>query len=134
MRWLKKCMKWGGKVTHEERRAFLVENGICTRCGKALAAKERNLCPACLDYVKIIYEHRKARTKLYYQTNAEELKASHRRLYYERKEKGLCVCCGKSAPVEGLTRCQKCREKVNADYRRRYHEQKDIDMCDLMCR
>lgn len=64
----------------------------------------------------------------------EELKASHRRVYYERKGKGLCVCCGKSAPVEGLTRCQKCREKVNADYRRRYHEQKDIDMCDLMCR
>ena len=127
-------MKWGGRLISKEKRAFCIENGICTRCGKEMAARKHTQCLSCLDYNKNIYERRKARTKLYYQTNAEELKASHRQVYYERKGKGVCVCCGKSAAVEGLTRCQKCREKVNADYRRRYHEQKDIDMCDLMCR
>lgn len=36
------------------------------------------------------------------------------RLYRSRKEKGLCVACGKAPPCEGLSRCQPCREIRNA--------------------
>lgn len=104
----------------KERTAFLLEMGICTRCGKALAAEGRNSCPNCLDNFKIIYEQRKAKGDLYYQQNAEKIKKQHKERYEDLKRQGLCVMCGKKA-VEGLTICQMCRNKKNERATARKH-------------
>ena len=50
------------------------------------------------------------------------------------KENGLCVCCGNSAPIEGLTCCQKCRKRYMTTTEEGTTNKKNIDMCDLMCR
>ena len=35
----------------------------------------------------------------------------NRTCYNRKKEKGVCVCCGKEKPIPGKTRCEKCAEK-----------------------
>lgn len=101
-------------MTYKERTQFLKENGLCTRCGKAPATPGHSTCPNCRDYAKVIYEKRKAQGKLWVQNHSEEYYAQKKEQYYERKEQGLCVLCGKPA-VDGLIYCPRCRIK-NREY------------------
>ena len=43
--------------------------------------------------------------------------AVHRRIYYERKDQGLCVRCGKRWAEAGKTKCRPCRESYQKYYR-----------------
>lgn len=116
-------MKWGGELVSKEKRAFCIENGICTRCGKEMAAKNHTQCLSCLDYNKIIYERRKAKKQLWYQQNNAEMRAKHKETYQYRRSKGLCVTCGLKTK-DGMSRCERCRLKHNAKQRRLYNERK----------
>lgn len=116
-------MLWSGDMTRKERTAFLLENGICTTCGKMKAAEGRNSCLNCLDSFKVIYEERKAKRKMWYQNHKEEIKTQHKKHREELKRLGLCVMCGKKA-VEGLTICQMCRNK-----KRRYYDERCRQSC-----
>lgn len=110
-------------MTKKERNAFLSEMGVCTHCGKRMAAKDHKLCLSCLDMHKIIYERRKAKKQLWHQTHQEEINERHKKQYYERRSKGLCVTCGKKA-IEGMARCERCRLKANSSNGRRYRGRK----------
>lgn len=43
--------------------------------------------------------------------------------YRERKEKGLCISCGKYRAMNGLVRCMICNDKENA---RQYRKRKEV--------
>lgn len=116
-------MKWGGNVTYEERHNFLLENGICTTCGKAPAAKGHTSCLSCLDNFGVIYEGRRERMQKYYREHAEKINEVKRRRYAERKAQGLCIACARPA-VEGTIYCETCRRKKNERARRRNHDRK----------
>ena len=61
----------------------------------------------------------------------EEAKAEERarkraysaKRYRERKEKGLCISCGKYRAMNGLVRCMICNDKENA---RQYRKRKEV--------
>jgi len=108
-------------MTKKERAAFLLEYGMCTTCGKAMAAKGRHSCLNCLDDFKTIYEQRRAKAKVYYQEHIDDFKKRNQVRYHQRKTMGLCVICGKKA-VEGKVRCAVCRIKTNEKERMRYYE------------
>ena len=107
----------------KERRKFELENGICTTCHKAMAAKGHTSCLSCLDDFRIIYERRRARGNLWHQQYNEEMRAKHKETYQYRRSKGLCVTCGLKTK-DGMSRCERCRLKHNAKQRRRYNERK----------
>lgn len=91
-----------------EIREFYKAKGICYYCGREKAAPGRTHCLNCLDKISINgYKYRATWSedkKKYYRGKA---KAAQYRLYHERKEKGLCVDCGKKA-LENRVRCLNC--------------------------
>ena len=93
--------------------AFLLEHGICTTCGKAMAVKGRKSCLNCLDKFKVVYERRRAKVKTYYREHIDDCKERNQVRYQQRKKMGLCVMCGKKA-IEGKVRCERCRLKANS--------------------
>ena len=109
-------------MNHKERHAFLLENGICTTCGKEMAAKGHTSCLSCLEQFKIIYEKRREKCQLYDQQNRESYYARNREKYRRNRELGLCVICGN--PSDGFSRCIRCRKKENDRERVRKHERK----------
>lgn len=88
----------------KEKRLFLKEHGICTRCGHNEALPGLTLCAICQEKLKrkrkpvILTEAQKER-------NARLMKARYERL----KASGLCVKCGKEPVEPGLVRCHNCR-------------------------
>lgn len=59
-------------------------------------------------------------TKEYRAKRAQE----QREIYKFRKERGLCVACGKEDAVISITLCQSCREKHNAKQIKKTKEEK----------
>lgn len=54
------------------------------------------------------------------------------RLYYKRKEAGLCVNCGKMLDTDGV-KCKECCYKVNQGKRDAFNWYKDNGVCPI-CR
>lgn len=77
---------------NKQRRAKHQGGGKC-RCGKT-PASGRKLCVECLESCKRVSEKK----------------------YVKRRASGLCMDCGEKA-VEGMSRCQPCRERA-AEYHR----------------
>ena len=50
------------------------------------------------------------------------------RMYYKRKETGLCVECGKPLNGEKL-KCRDCRERINANRKELAHWYQDNGIC-----
>lgn len=90
-----------------ERYDWLKEHGICVNCGQEDACIRSIYCEKCGE--KFYNRNRKN-----YLANIEEHKKRNReyskRLYAQRKEKGLCPKCGKKA-VDGKTLCLSCLVK-----------------------
>ena len=98
-------------------KAMYIKMGVCPQCRKNTIFPGEKRCPDCT-------EASSERWKKY--TEKVDVKESNRnqnrRRYKERKEKGLCVQCGKRKPIPGKVRCARCaaRNKVNsANYRER---------------
>ena len=54
------------------------------------------------------------------------------RMYYRRKEAGLCVNCGKPLDIAGV-KCSQCRDRLNADRKELVNWYKDNKICPI-CR
>lgn len=81
------------------------EEGLCTRCGKRWAEAGRALCGPC----------REKKQKWYRDNNMREYLHDYKvRQRAERREKGLCINCGKKLLPEEIgvnTHCKTCRAK-----------------------
>ena len=98
-------------------RQYYKRIGRCPRCNgrNKLMGGEQN-CPEC--QVKA-YEASLKRDKEHYnKVHATWAKNA----YKERKEKGLCVRCGKHKPIDGELRCSTCKNKdTSARLSREFH-------------
>lgn len=76
-------------------------NGICTHCRHEKAVDGKTLCLVCL------MENRKYRSKKDKSKTAESDKLK----YQTRKDKGVCVVCGKNPQQHGL-KCNRCYSRI----------------------
>lgn len=53
----------------------------------------------------------------------------HARLYYKRKEAGLCPRCGKERDSPSRITCEKCRAHSNKAHTKRYWRLVELNMC-----
>lgn len=72
--------------------------GLCRECGKPIDDAKHTACAECR--AKLIRE------------SGEKRAARHKDRYYELREEGRCVSCGRWAEP-GRARCKKCQEKSN---------------------
>ena len=79
--------------------------GLCGKCGR-----EDDRTRAGLSYCEACWSKRKARH--------EQYNAAAMRIYYRRKEEGVCVRCGMPRGDSEVLMCEYCRQKMNAAYRR----------------
>ena len=106
-----------------ERYYFYKSHGICTCCGSKPAKKGQTQCNICAashaDNVSVEYYRwrdnatDKEIREYYDRKNNEKMNR-----YYQRKQSGLCVKCGKIS--DGKTMCNSCRLRYN--YWRREHD------------
>ncbi len=70
-------------------------------------------------------------------TDVEALRAQYRESYHRkvvaRREKGLCVTCGKQPPTPGRTRCEPCAAKRRPGDRARHHRRTAERVAAGMC-
>ena len=109
----------------KERYQFLKDHGICVRCGKEKAERNRVTCYWCSCYCAERQEEKRnnltKEEKHQIYKNANEY---HKKLYYERKLKGLCTRCG-SKNNNGKTMCNVClRKKSDAAKNKRLKDGK----------
>lgn len=96
-------------ATCRRRRQQHAERGICRECNKPAVAGRKH-CETCLA----------------------RYRSCAKSLYYERKQKGVCVFCG--GPKDGTTvKCTECkqrREVVNRSCsKKRYYKMKEKGLC-----
>lgn len=89
----------------KERREYYLSNGICPYCGSEKLFGTERSCPECrAKRANTIEKSRSRRWDVVLVQSA----SSHRKMYHERKEQGLCVRCGKREPIDGRTKCTIC--------------------------
>ena len=116
-----KCRKIENQQDKENREYYL-SHGICPYCGtEKLFGTERS-CPECR--AKRTNSMAKSR-KIRWDIVLEQSASSHRKVYHERKEQGLCVRCGKRKSASGRTKCMICIDKRQR-YDQRSRERKGI--------
>ena len=81
--------------------------GICPYCRRNKLYGEEGSCPECR--AKNTEYKRKKDKKHYNRVHAEWSMT-----YNDRKEKGICVRCGKRNAKEGYVRCERCMKKDEA--------------------
>ena len=122
--------------SRRERTARQAED-ICARCGKLPAAEGRSSCEPCLEKRRasdrVKYRAGKEAGKPYGGANADAKRRAGRARSKKRQkariEAGLCIRCGKQAPVEGGTTCAPCRDKRQQAERRQYRERRAAGCC-----
>lgn len=88
----------------------LISRGICPRCTKEPLAIGKKRCASCLD-------KENERNRKRYRSLSEEKKAelnsrnsANKKIkYIERKEQGICTCCGTRRARPGHSMCSICR-------------------------
>ena len=99
----------GGKCTCEKCRDYIkkrnkmiyydrVDKGLCTKCGKELAAEGYMVCDKCRKYNKLYLNPQ--RQKEYYHARRDKL-----------REEGICLICGKNPADPGMSSCAECRDR-----------------------
>lgn len=101
-------------IHHKEQYWLCKENGICTKCHAKDAVAGQSLCADCRE--KAYARRRMLETS----EKKEKRSLCKKRLYYYRKENGLCTKCGKKA-LQGRCLCQSCRIYIN-QYQHGYNE------------
>lgn len=100
------------------------ETRCCRDCGKPLSVTQRSnakYCFGCAEERRKEVQRRHSRK--YGKNHREELSQYQKARRTWLKEHGICVSCGNEDAVEGLTLCQKCREKSN-ESGRKYRQKK----------
>ena len=104
------------KLAREKSRRRMLarlDAGLCTWCGRRAPVEDGATCEPC----------------------RETRRAAERRIYAERRARGLCGRCG-VATFNGVSRCAPCavhesgrQEQKNAANRRRYAERREQGLC-----
>lgn len=97
-----------------DRYEFYKSKGICVQCGQKDAFPGHTKCPECIEKAYLASRKcwdDKEKAKKYNKKGSKR----RRRIYQDRKEKGVCVNCG--SPVKQGVYCERCREKRNAKRR-----------------
>lgn len=87
-----------------DRYKRLRKQGLCTQCG-VTPTNGKSRCKWCAEKAKVA---RKSLTNE--QLSAQRMKEKQR--YYDLKEKGLCVTCGKKPAKTGCVRCEECLKYI----------------------
>ena len=103
---------------------FAKQHGICVNCKTREAEPGKTLCLECQEKSRI--KNRRALEKMTEQEKQERYRRNnerYRRVYAERKQKGVCVKCGKRKSVAGRTLCIDCLVKSRRRKDRRYNNE-----------
>jgi len=126
-----------GRRRYHRQAAERRERGLCAKCGAGPAEDGRRLCAACgekrRESERRRYREARLAGRLYGGKSVARKRRSariagkkRRRL---RRESGLCLACGRRPPVEGLTRCEPCRESRRLADRATYASRKSAGAC-----
>lgn len=118
---------FGVPNTKEYRQRKL--EGLCPNCGKILTEKDGDFiqCAQCREKDRRRKQERKTPKKELTITQKEKQHESRKLLYWSRKERHLCVLCGKqdAYTLSGKIRCYDCSQKWNKrnrEYTRNYSQ------------
>lgn len=107
------------KAYSKELREMYIRSNICSYCHKEPVYGEDKVCSECkLKLRKTNANYRKSHR----QELREKENARQKREYAERKEKGICIRCGKNKASDGRFTCLTCREKNNKRKRLTYEK------------
>lgn len=117
--------QWG-----KDSRKFALEHHLCTRCFKERTYGDERMCLLCKAKA---YECRQKRKELMSEEEYKEFKLKYRdkkveqtkKVKLERKEKGLCVECGKRKAMNNRARCGICLAKDRERHNLKNAELKD---------
>ena len=124
------CLKEQSKYK-KETRDFFRRHNLCTICGKVAVFGNERTCPECRAKRREIVSRwitpEKSREYL------DENKNRAKKIYYERKAKGICTRCGKRKAERDKTRCGICLEKDAKAHRKAYSKNawKEMGLCYL---
>ena len=91
---------------------FYKRNGICVNCGQIKSAKGRVRCINCLEKGAESQRRRRLeKTEEELEKERKQRRDYRRKYYYENKEKGLCVNCGKPRTSTSKIYCIDCAIK-----------------------
>lgn len=99
------------KIQRETKEAeeFAKSIGICPRCRRNKLFGDEKYCPECRAYkTEQVAKSRKKNPE----RHREVKRRSCNRLRQERREKGICIECGKRKAMFDGTRCEYCRAKT----------------------
>ena len=102
-----KCREKRNKKSKEYRMYYLT-NGICPYCRTEKLFGNEKSCPECRAKRENTVERYRAKNREKCNNQSNEY---HKKYYRDRKEKGLCVRCGKHPSRDGKTLCNKCTIK-----------------------
>lgn len=95
---------------HKKNRKVYQSLGICPICRKEKLFGDEKECPECrADRGNMVNAWQNANRERY-NLSANEY---HRKIYAERKAKGICTRCGKRASLPGKGLCGICRDRHN---------------------
>lgn len=116
------CVSCKDKMGEDKRITYhwYQDAGICPVCKVNSILGDEKTCPECRAYKANQADARRNRDRDKYNLQMRSLK---KKMYYIRKEQGLCVCCGKELPNLDFVRCKKCRN-YNKE-RKRISREKD---------
>lgn len=97
----------GMQRLRDERRA----RGICTMCGLVKPEPGLKNCRECLDRAKQYCSKWRSNNAEYVRKRVMKSNARNKELRAERKEKKICVICGKNKPHPRRVTCDVCLEK-----------------------
>lgn len=120
----KVCSKCREKKREEQRadREFYRSHGICPYCRTERIFGSEGACPECRAKFENANERHRKKNR---EKCREQSNAYHRKYYHERKEKGICVRCGKYPAKEGGTYCVRCSAKKK-EYERKVREKRGV--------
>lgn len=107
------------RIYQIENRKFYRENHICVECGKIIVPKSERICPECKA-------KRNNRRKPLTEEQKQSVKAQRKILYQQRKEQGICTCCGKRKAAEGKTKCGICLVRDTEAHRKQNFDKPNI--------
>lgn len=114
----------------KDSRKFAIEHHLCTCCFKERTYGEERMCLLCRAKA---YERRQKRKESMSEEEYKEFKLKYRdkdleqkkKVKLERKEKGLCVDCGKRKAMNNRVRCGICLAKDRERHNLKNNELKD---------
>ena len=114
-----RCVECRKRLNREtmETRHWYQDNHICPRCRKNSIMGDEKNCPECRAKATNGTAALRDRDRESY--NAKQ-RILHKSIYQKRKEKGLCVRCGKRNADYGYFTCGICRDKGRTAKRIRY--------------